>query len=128
MRKIITAFALLIIFSVRVEAVAISDSEIEDATEIVAEKLRYWNCTEIKIWYGGDELNSEENIAYMNELALANGFEEKFTACMVLYSDFHSPPDDGDISAWEYDTDYENYSWYFGLYEDGEWKLLTWGY
>ena len=128
MRKILSVLALIVILSAQVEAFSISESDIDDATEVVEEKLHYWNCTEIKIWYGGDDLNSEENIAYMNDLALSHGFEEKFTACMVLYSNFHSPSDDGDISAFDYDTDYENYSWYFGLYEDGEWKLLTWGY
>ena len=110
----------------QVEAISYEDSTF--AVEIINQKLREWKCTPLRIQYGGDELNNAENIAYMNDLAEGHGFDKKFSACMVFYSDFHSPPDDGTLSAWNYDTDYKNWSWYFGLYEDGEWKLLTWGY
>ena len=111
----------------QVEAISYEDSTF--AVETINQKLREWKCTPLKIWYAGDELNNAENIAYMNDLAEGHGFERKFIACMVFYSDFHSPSDDGEISAWNYDTDYKNWSWYFGLYEpDGTWKLLTCGY
>ena len=126
MKKFLVTLIALFMISAQVEAISYEDSTF--AVETINQKLREWKCTPLKIWYGGDELNNAENIAYMNELAEGQGFEKNFTACMVFYSDFHSPKDDGNISAWNYDSDYKNYSWYFGLYSDGTWKLLTWGY
>ncbi len=126
MKKFFATLILLMMFSFQVEAISCEDSTF--AVDTINQKLREWKCTPLRIQYGGDELNNAENIKYMNDLAEGNGFEKKFSACMVFYTDFHSPPDDGKISAWNYDSDYKNYSWYFGLYEDGEWKLLTWGY
>lgn len=116
----------LLIMTAQVEAISYEDSTF--AIDTINQKLREWKCTPLRIQYGGDELNNAENIAYMNELAEGHGFEKEFTACMVFFTDFHSPPDDGKITAWNYDSDYKNYSWYFGLYKDGTWKLLTWGY
>lgn len=126
MKKFFATLILLMMFSFQVEAISCEDSTF--AVDTINQKLREWKCTPLRIQYGGDELNNAENIKYMNDLAEGNGFEKKFSACMVFYTDFHSPPDDGKISAWNYDSDYKNYSWYFGLYSDGEWKLLTWGY
>ena len=107
MKKFFATLIVLLMMSVQVEAITCEDSTF--AIETINQKLREWN-------------------KYMNELAEGHGFEKKFTACMVFYTDFISPPDDGKISAWNYDSEYKNYSWYFGLYEDGTWKLLTWGY
>ncbi len=126
MKKFFATLALAIMFAAQAEAVSCEDSSF--AFDTINHKLREWKCTPLKIWYGGDELNNAENIAYMNDLAAGKGFEKKFTACMVFYSDFHSPPDDGTISAWNHDTDYKNWSWYFGRYKDGTWHLMTWGY
>jgi len=126
LRKFLTTLIFLLMITAQVEAISYEDSTF--AIETINQKLREWKCTPLRIQYGGDELNNAENIAYMNDLAEGHGFDKKFSACMVFYSDFHSPPDDGTLSAWNYDSDYKNWSWYFGLYEDGEWKLLTWGY
>ena len=96
----------------------------------ITQKLRWWNCTPLNIRWSGIDLEKAENVKYMNDLAQGHGLYKKFTACMVFYSDFISPPDphDGKVTAWNYDKEYKNYSWYFGLYDDGEWKLLTFGY
>ncbi len=126
MKKFFAALIIFLMMSAQVEAISYEDSTF--AFETINQKLRDWKCTPLKIWYGGDALNNAENISYMNELAEGQGFEKKFSACMIFYSDFHSPPDNGEISAWNPDSDYKNWSWYFGLYEDGEWKLMTWGY
>ena len=126
MKKFFATLIVLLTFSFQAEAITCEDSTF--AIETINQTLCEWKCTPLKIQYGGDELNSAKNIAYMNELAEGKGFEKKFSACMVFYTDFISPPDDGKISAWNYDSEYKNYSWYFGLYEDGTWKLLTWGY
>ena len=116
----------LMTFAAQGEAVSCEDSTF--AFDTINHKLREWHCTPLKIWYAGDESNNVENVAYMNALAEGRGFDKKFTACMVFYSDFHSPPDDGTISAWNHDSDYKNWSWYFGRYADGTWHLMTWGY
>ena len=121
MKKFLTTLIFLLMIAAQVSAFSYKDSTF--AIETINQKLRDWHCTPLKIWYGGDELNDAENIAYMNELAEGNGFERKFTACMVFYSDFRSPPADEEIYS-----DYKNWSWYFGFYWDGTWKLLTWGY
>ena len=126
MKKFFATLIVLLMFSTQVEAISPEDSNF--AFQTIAQKLFEWKCTPLRIQYGGDELNNEENIKYMNDLAEGNGFEKKFSACMVFYSDFRSPKDDGTPCAWNYDSDYKNYSWYFGFYEDGEWKLMTWGY
>lgn len=96
----------------------------------IEQKLRWWNCTPLNIRWSGIELDNAENVAYMNDLAEDHGLHKKFTACMVFYSDFRSPPDphDGKVTAWNYDSVYKNYTWYFGLYDDSEWKLMTFGY
>ena len=130
MRKffaLISAFVIMTI-AAQVQAAELSAADATVALDTITQKLREWHCMPLRIWYSGIALDDEQNVAYMNSLAKAHGFDEKFTACMVFYSDFHSPPDDGEISAWEHDTDYKDWSWYFGLYEDGEWKLLTFGY
>ena len=128
MKKFFATLIVLLIFSAQVEAISYEDST--SAIETINQKLREWKCTPLRIQYGGDELNNAENIKYMNELAEGQGFEKKFSACMVFYTDFISPtdPHDGKITAWNYDSEYKNYSWYFGLYEDGKWKLMTSGY
>lgn len=128
MKKVFaSALMFMILFlSAQVEAISYKDSTF--AIETINQKLREWKCTPLRIQYGGDELNNAENIAYMNELAEGRGFEKNFSACMVFFTDFRSPKDDGSISAWNYDSDYKNYSWYFGFYSDRTWKLLTWGY
>lgn len=44
-------------------------------------------------------------------------------------SQIHSPSGaDTEGTAWEPDTDYEDYSWHLARTDGGEWKLLTWGY
>ena len=126
MKKFFATLIVLLMMGVQVEAITCEDATF--AVDTINRTLREWKCTPLRIEYGGDELNTAENVAYMNELAEGHGFEKKFSACMIFYTDFHSPSDDGKISAWNYDSDYKNYSWYFGRYADGEWKLMTWGY
>lgn len=106
--------------------------EIDNCIAVINERLTEMGCTLKNVRYVGDEIsNSKENIKYMNELAKGNKFKKKFTQCMMFKTDFQSPPDphDGKPTAWNYDSEYKDYEWYFGFYEvDGEWKLMTWGY
>ncbi|MBQ7476487.1 MAG: hypothetical protein IJT06_03740 [Selenomonadaceae bacterium] len=106
--------------------------EIATCMEIIEKNLNEWGCTLKSVRYVGDEIsNTKENIKYLNELAESRNFQKKFSKCLLFETDFISPPDphDGKITAWNYDSEYKNYGWYFGFYEvDGEWKLLTSGY
>lgn len=135
------AFAILI-FSSQVQAAVVTidygDSktftkrEINSCITTIQEELERWNCTLLRVRYVGDEIsNSKENISYLNELAESRNFKPEFCACLVFQTDFMSPPDphDGKITAWDYDTEYKDFTWYFGFYQPtGEWKLLTSGY
>ena len=133
------AFAILI-FSAKVQAAdfnfeidygkskIFSQAEMDFCIEIIRNKLESGGCTIRKVRYAGDKFNSHANRKYLNSLAEGQGLKKKFAKCMVFYSDFKSPPDDGKISAWNYDSEYQ-WQWWFGLYKiDGEWKLLTSGY
>ena len=124
-----TAAVVVLMFFAQADAAEISSADATCAVETINQRLREWNCTPLKIWYSGIVLDDAKNVAYMNELATGQNLEPKFTACMIFYSDFRSPPDshDGKITAWNYDSEYKNYSWYFGLYE-GKWILMTNGY
>ena len=62
----------------------------------------------------------------MNELEEANDAVEHFTQCIMFRSDFHSPKHGG--GAWNEDTEYTDWQWWLARSENGEWKLMTWGY
>lgn len=83
----------------------------------------------LNIRYAGDNYNSHENRKYLNSLAEGHGLKKKFSKCMVFFIDYRTPPDDGRIFAWEPDTVYKDWQYWFGFYKpDGEWKYLTSGY
>lgn len=131
MKKFFAAVTVLLMISCaqNVFAAEISSADATFAVETINQRLKEWNCTPLKIWFSEIPLDDPENVAYMNKLADSRGFDKNFTACMVFYSDFRSPPDphDGKITAWNYDSDYKDYTWYFGLY-NGEWILMSNGY
>ncbi|MBR1646737.1 MAG: hypothetical protein IJ685_08170 [Selenomonadaceae bacterium] len=101
----------LMIFCPQAQAREISSADSTFAIETINNELRKWNCTPLKIWFSKIPLDDAENVAYMNQLADGYGFDKRFTACMVFYSDFKSPPDphDGKPTAWNYDSEYKNY-------------------
>lgn len=119
----------LVLMCARADAAELSAADSAFAFETIVRTLHETNCTPLKIWYSGTPLDDAQNVAYMNQLADSRGFDHNFTACMVFHSDFRSPPDphDGKVTAWNYDTVYTDYTWYFGLY-DGQWILMTRGY
>lgn len=125
---LLTILAVMLMFS-PADAAKLSSADAVFAFRTITQKLHEMNCTPLNIRYSGIALDDAGNVSYMNRLADGYGFDKNFTACMVFYSDFHSPPDphDGKPTAWNYDSDYKDYTWYFGLYK-GEWILMTWGY
>ncbi len=131
------AFAILI-FSGRASAEEIqidygdskifSRADMDFCVEVIREKLEPVGCTIHNIRYGGDKMNSKENIKYLKTLAKARKINKKVTGCMFFLTDFLSPPDDGKISAWNYDCEYTDMQWWFAVYKDGSKELLTSGY
>ena len=144
MRKILSVMLLaaVVIFSTHSQAATeftidygkskiFSKADMDYAIGIIRYELGRSGCTLLRVRYAGDNYYSHENRKYLNSLAESRGFDKKFTKCMVFFSDYMSPPDphDGKPTAWNYDSEYKDWTWYFGFYkEDGEWKLLSDGY
>ena len=51
---------------------------------------------------------------------------DEFTQCMMLVSDFHTS--ENAPVQWNADTDYEDFQWWLAHTDNGEWKLISWGY
>ena len=94
--------------------------------EIRKEFDTWEGCELHSITYGSDAACSEDNIAWMNELEAANDAQETFFQCIMFKSDFHSPKNGG--GAWEADAEYTDWQWWLARSENGQWKLVTWGY
>ena len=81
------------------------------------------------IRYGSDQTCSEsENLSWLQELENANDNKETFTEGIMFESDFHSPKDEKDAVAFNVDFEYNDWQWWLARSEDGQWKLMTWGY
>ena len=100
-----------------------TQEDMDAAIELIRAEFDSWEGCELhSISYAGDECNTEENIAWMNELADSSDF----TQCIEFTSDFHSPVEGG--GAWEADQEYTDWQWWLGRAEGGDWELMTWGY
>ena len=75
--------------------------------------------------YAGDEAVTEENLAWMNELA-GKDAEQPFTQVIEFVSDFHVG--ENAETTFEADHDYTGWQWWLARTEGGDWQLLTWGY
>lgn len=96
--------------------------DMDQAIEVIEKEFGSWEGCELKeISYTNDQKCSD-NLSYINSL----GMDMKYDECIVFTSMFHSPVEGG--GAWEADTDYENWDWYLGRTDGGNWELLTWGY
>ena len=104
-----------------------SNEDIDAAIETVMAEFGTWDgCTMKKIAYSDDE-TSKDDLEYCNSLR-EEGTDE-YDQAMVLVSSFHSPSaEKAEGTAWEPDTDYNDYTWHLARTANGEWKLLTWGY
>ena len=100
-----------------------SKDDIDQAAALLMKEFSGWEgCEMHKIRFTGDECNSADNIAWINQLKEG----QNYTQCLILYTDFHSPKEAA--GAWEADKEYLDYSWVFGRKDGGEWELLNWGY
>ncbi len=99
-------------------------SDMDAAIERIENEFATWEECELhSIRYTSDECNSEKNIAWMNDLGKEN---TEFTQCILFVSDFHSPKTNA--GAWNPDEEYTNWQWWLARTENGEWRLMTWGY
>ena len=98
-----------------------TQADMDSAIDKIIEEFDTWDgCVMYDIKYAGDECNTEDNIAWMNQLG------DDYTQCIEFISDFHSPVEA--YGAWEADTDYNDYQWWLARTDNGEWNLMTWGY
>ena len=97
-----------------------SNADIMAAVRLVKEHFRtyFGNCT-LKTLYYDDEKSLQEE-AYGK--STFNGVE-----AIILYSDFHVGDVDAD-TAFNSNTEYDDWNWVVIKAKDGKWKLETWGY
>ena len=101
-----------------------TEEDLNDAVAAVWEVFTgFTGCEMHSIRYAGDELCTEENLRWMNELDP----EGSYTQVVSFLSDIHSPVEDGPY-AWEPDTEYTDYGWWLARSDGGPWTVLTWGY
>ena len=104
-----------------------SEEDMDAAIKLIKNEFGTWEGCELhSITYSSDDECNSENIAWMNELAQANGLAGNFTQCIMFKSDFHSPKNGG--GAWNADEEYTDWQWWLARVEGGNWNLLTWGY
>lgn len=104
-----------------------SKEDMDAAIRLIQKEFNTWDGCELhSISYMSDDECNAENIAWMNELEAANDAKEKFSQCIVFVSSFHSPKKGG--GAWNPDEEYTDWQWWLARSENGEWKLMTWGY
>ena len=104
------------------ESTMFTEDELEEAAvQIKCKFASFEGCELHALRYAGDVCNTEENLAWLNELGEGN-----YVRVVEFLSDFHSPVEGG--GAWEEDTEYTDWQWWLARTEDDGWDLLTWGY
>ena len=99
-----------------------AQEELEDA--VVQIKCRFASipdCELHAIRYAGDEVCSEENLAWLN--SIQEGAE--FTQIAEFLMDFHSDSDGS--GSLEPDMEYTDFQWWLARSEDSGWEIVTWG-
>ena len=104
-----------------------SADDVQRAMDVVMATFNGWDgCRMKRIAYAGDEASTAA-LDYAN--SLRGESDEPFDQAIVIVSDFHSPTaEDAEGTAWEPDTDYNDYTWTLARVGGGGWRLLTWGY
>lgn len=98
--------------------------DMDAAIKAIEDEIGTWEGVELHNIRFTDDQTCKDNVSYVNELG--NG--ETFDECIVFLTDFHSPVDPPQPTAWEADTEYTDYQWYLGRAKGGDWKILTMGY
>ena len=99
--------------------------ELDAAIGVIMDEFNTWEgCVMHSLAYDAELSRAAETEVYVKELN--PGVE--YVDAVVFRSSFHSPVDVPEVSAWEPDMEYENWSWYLARTQGGAWELLTWGY
>ena len=104
-----------------------TDEDMQACVKLIEDEFSTWKgCEMNSLEYAGDECNTEDNVAWANEIS--DG--KNYTQVAEFLSDFHSPTDDADLegTAWEKDKEYEDYQWWLAREDGGDWELFSWGY
>ena len=96
----------------------------EAAVQVKCRLASFAGCELHTLRYTGDECNTEESLAWMNELDEGKNYVQ----AVEFISDFHSPIHPGEDTAWDADKEYTGWEWWLARTADGGWQLLTWGY
>ena len=95
-------------------------AELLDAAAQVCRAFEAFEGCELhSLRYAGDELCTEENLKWMNEL----NEDGNYTQVAAFLMDFHSPVEGG--GAWEADKEYTDYEFWLARSADGGWDVLT---
>ena len=106
-----------------------SNDDMDAAVKIILKQFEQWQGCELhSVVYMGDECNNEENLRWMNELAKAQKIQEKMVQCAGFLSDFYVSREAEKHTTFNPETEYKNWQWWLARSENGEWKLLTFGY
>ena len=106
-----------------------SNDDMDAAVKIILKQFEQWQGCELhSVVYMGDECNNEENLRWMNELAKAQKIQEKMVQCAGFLSDFYVSREAEKHTTFNPETEYKNWQWWLARGENGEWKLLTFGY
>lgn len=97
-----------------------SREELDEAIVQIKCKFAGFGSELHSISYAGDDVNTAENIAWLNSLDEG----KNYTQICEFRCDFLSG-DNGVLNPYE---EYKDYQWWLARTEDGGWQLLTWGY
>lgn len=104
-----------------------TQADMDAAIQVIMAEFDTWTGAEMKSIAFTDDKTCEDNVAYCNDLRDKD--DPEFDQAIVFTSSFHSPSgEDAKDTAWEPDTDYNDWTWTLGRTDGGDWKLLTWGY
>lgn len=103
-----------------------SNEDISDAKLAILDEFHKWTGCELgNLEYAGDDAITDEVYERVRELG-----GKDYTHVIEFLMDFHSPSDEATLkgTTWEPDSDYNDYQWYLGRTDDGEWEIVTYGY
>ena len=102
-------------------------ADMDAAIDVIMAEFNTWNgCTMQRVFFTDDETCTEA-LSYCNDMREEGAPE--FDEAIVFKCDYHSPSaEEAEGTAWEPDTDYEDWEWYLARTDGGEWQLLTFGY
>ena len=96
----------------------------EAALQVKCKFATFEMCQLQSLRYAGDENNTEENLKWLSDLS--DGCT--YTQCAEFLTDFMSPTETEEASAWEPDTQYKDYQWWLAREEGGDWDIVSFGY